>query len=82
MDAAETSIVERPFGTQFFPLAIEYVTHKAELMGLDLALNARVDNDTRIVSDFQSIQNSIARLDTLLETVQDYVSRVLVNFFF
>jgi len=70
---------EKVLGSQFFPVPVQLQTLEAEKIGVDLLVKGEMNPDiaNSLLSDLDSLESSIKKLQFLLETVQIYVDKVL-----
>jgi len=68
---------EKAMGCIFVPLPLEIEALDAERIGVDVLLKAQTNPDSTMVSDVDSLESSVNKLQELLENVNSYVNSVL-----
>jgi len=69
---------DKPFGSQFLPLPIDVQALDAEKIGVDTLMKTR-NGDHRVLSDLENLEVSLGKVQSLLDTIHDYTSKVLEN---
>ncbi|KYQ90992.1 Mov34/MPN/PAD-1 family protein [Tieghemostelium lacteum] len=68
---------ESSLGSYFTPLSLEILTFEAENAGLDSIAQTKYDQQsTSLLSELESLQNSLSKLDQMLESITEYISAV------
>jgi len=70
---------DKTLGSIFLPLRHEIQTFEAEKIGVELMTGKGLNEPSTPVSDLESLESSIHKLDEMLETVQSYVNGVLTD---
>jgi len=70
---------EKVLGSQFLPVPVQLQAFDSEKIGVDLLVKGEMNVEvaSSLVSDLDNLESSIKRLQSLLETTQDYVDKVL-----
>jgi len=72
------TILEKQMGSQFLPVPVEVQTFDAEKIGLDVLMQGnKMQNSGFMLHDLQTLESSLAKVQQMLDTVSDYVSRVV-----
>jgi len=71
---------DKPVGSQFLAIPLETQTLDAEKIGVDLLLKGEASRTTNeLLSDVESIESSIQKLQQMLVVIQQYVDNVLAG---
>jgi len=68
---------EKQLGTQFLPVPCDVISLDSEKIGVDTLLRAKAESTRGLLSDLESLETSIRRLQNLIDSVSEYVNRVL-----
>jgi len=74
--STSVSFADKPLGSQFLPLPCEIEAHDAEKIGVDVLIKAK-NTPNMLLADLENLENSVEKLIQLIDTVYDYVSKVL-----
>jgi len=67
---------EKSLGSQFLPVPLEIGAFDAEKIGVDVLMKTQ-NGDHNLLTELESLQVSLEKLDSMLNTVSDYVNKVL-----
>jgi translation initiation factor 3 subunit F len=75
-------VAEKPVVARFERTCLDYFAHEGEKIGVDALISGQpesknLDAPATILSDFDSLESSIGKLLDMLETVKEYVSKVV-----
>jgi len=70
---------DKALGSQFLPIPLAIQTFEAEKLGVDVLMKGKfnVNGSERLLSDLESLESSVHKLQTMLDTASDYVNKVL-----
>jgi len=77
--SSSISFNEKVLGFQFFPVPVQLQTLDAEKIGVDLLVKGEANEGVAnsLLSDLDNLEFSIKKLQSMLETTQEYVDKVL-----
>jgi len=72
---------DKVLGSQFLPVPLQVQALDADKIGVDLLIKGELHPDMTksLLSDLDNLENSIQKLQGMLETVQEYVDKVLAG---
>jgi len=67
---------EKTLGSQFLPVPLEINAFDAEKIGVDVLMKTK-GGDRVLLSDLENLEHSILKLDSIIDSVSEYVNKVL-----